>query len=402
MTRRWLIGLSVGCGAGALDAALVELDGIGFELKPLQLVGCHQPIAPELRNLILRVDRLPVESRSMGRLHRLMGETLAAGVHAVVERGGIPLNRVLAVGCPGLVVGRDPEGRFPSALSLGMAAVIAERTGVTVVSEMAARDVSAGGQGTPLTALPDYLLLRHPTCTRLLIHLGGTTRLVWLRGGGRLGDLIGFEAGPCGVLLDAMVRQLTNGKEWCDVGGKHAVQGKCVDELLSSWRRHPLLQRRPPRVIPRHAFADEFARLALQQAKRAGIGLHDLLCTATHFVVRAMTDAVVRYVPTDQPIRQVYLSGGGVRNGLLLRLIAAQWPDVSVSRTDEAGLPAELRQSVAAAVVAALTLDGVPGNVPTVTGAAGSRLLGSLTPGTAANWQRCLQWMSQHANTAAA
>jgi 1,6-anhydro-N-acetylmuramate kinase len=114
-----------------------------------------------------------------------------------------------------------------------------------------------------------------------------------------------------------------------------------------------------------------------------------------------MTDAVVRYAPQcTQPIGQVYLSGGGVRNGLLLRLIAAQWPDVSVSSTDEAGLPAELRQSVVA-VAAALTLMAcwqcADGN-----GGGFRRLLGSLTPGTAANWQRCLQWMSQHANTAAA
>src|SRR5262249_51651982 len=149
-----------------------------------------------------------------------------------------------------------------------------------------------------------------------------------------------------GVMLDALVRQLTNGKEQCDAGGKHAVQGKCVEALLESWRNHPLLQRRPPRGLPRHAFADEFARQALEQARRTGTGLHDLLCTATHFVVRALADAVERYVPLEPAIGQVLLSGGGVRNGLLLRLLAAAWDGVPLGRTDEAGLPAEMRQAV--------------------------------------------------------
>jgi anhydro-N-acetylmuramic acid kinase len=96
----------------------------------------------------------------------------------------------------------------------------------------------------------------------------------------------------------------------------------------------------------------------------------------------------------------VLLSGGGVRNGLLLRLLAAAWPDVPLGRTDEAGLPAEMRQAVSAAVLAALTLDGVPGNAPAATGAAGSRLLGSLTPGATANWARCVQWIAQHSLSA--
>ncbi len=45
-------------------------------------------------------------------------------------------------------------------------------------------------------------------------------------------------------------------------------------------------------------------------------------------------------------------------------------------------------------MLAALTVDGVPANVPSATGAAGSRLLGSLTPGSSTNWSRCLAWMA--------
>jgi anhydro-N-acetylmuramic acid kinase len=397
MTRRWVIGLAAGSSGCSLHAALAEFEGVGLDLKPIQLAGSHQPYTPELRDHIRRVAGNPVEVRTVGRLHRLMGETLAAAARAVADSVGIPLARILLIGCPGLTMGHDPEGRFPSALPLGMACVVAERTGITVVSDLPARDVAAGGQGTPLTALPDYLLFRHPTQTRLLVHLGGMARLVWLPADGKVSDIIGFEAGPCGVLLDALVRRLTGNKEFFDSGGRHAVQGKCVEVLLDTWLSHPLLQRRPPRGLPRHGFADDFAQQAVEQARNAGASLHDLLCTATHFVVRTLADAVLRYIPMRPAIDEILLTGGGVRNGLLWRLLAAQWDAVPIKRTDEVGLPAELRQSVSTALLAALTLDGVPGNVPAATGAAGSRLLGSITPGSAPNWMRCVQWMAQHA-----
>ncbi|MFQ3649587.1 MAG: anhydro-N-acetylmuramic acid kinase [Gemmataceae bacterium] len=396
MTRRWVIGLAAGSSGCSLHTALVELEGVGLEIRLLQRFATQQPYAAELRDQIRRVTAQPVEARAVGRLHRLLGETLACAARTVADTAGIPLARVMLIGCPGLTVGHDPEGRFPSALPLGMAAVVAERTGVTVVSDLSARDVAAGGQGTPITALPDYLLFRDSTHTRLLVHLGGMVRLVWLPAGGKVGEIVGFEVGPCGVLLDALIRQLTGNKEQFDSGGRHAVQGKCVDALLDAWLAHPLLQRRPPRGLPRQGFGDEFAKQALEQARRLGASLHDLLCTASHFVVRTLADAVTRYVPTRPAIDQMLLTGGGVRNGLLWRLLAAQWVHLPLLRTDEVGIPAEYRQALSTALLAALTLDGVPGNVPTATGAAGSRLLGSLTPGASANWSRCVQWMAQH------
>src|SRR5262249_57146080 len=116
------------------------------------------------------------------------------------------------------------------------------------VSDFRARDVVAGGQGVPLGALADYLLFRHPTEDRLLVHLGGLARVVYLPASCRVTEIVGFEAGPCNVLLDALMRQLTGGRETFDPGGKHAVQGCCMEPLLERWLSPPLIQRRPPRT----------------------------------------------------------------------------------------------------------------------------------------------------------
>jgi anhydro-N-acetylmuramic acid kinase len=275
-----------------------------------------------------------------------------------------------------------------------MPAVIAERTGVTTVSDFRSRDVAAGGQGVPLAALLDYLLFRHPQESRLLLHLGGLARIVYLPAGGRLHDIVGFEAAPCNVLLDALMRQLTGGREAFDTGGKHAVQGRCVEALLQRWLCHPCLQRRPPRSLPRHSFGSAFAAQAIEEARELRVGLHDLLCTATHFVARGVAGSVRRFLPRERQVDRVLLSGGGTRNGLLWALLAQAFHDVPIARTDTVGIPAEARKAFGFGGLAALTIDGVAASVPSATGAVASRLLGNLTPGNSSNWARCVAWMA--------
>lgn len=395
MSTRWFIGLASGSSADGVDAALLETEGVGLELRVKPLHALHQPYGKELRELIQRVSGpVPSEVRQVSLLHRLLGETFAAAARQVVDRISFSLNKVMTVGCPGHTVWLDAEGRFPSTLGLGMAAVVAERTGITTLSDFRARDLAAGGQGVPLAALADYLMFRHPTETRVLIHLGGLARVVFLPGGCRLHQVMGFEAGPCNVLLDALMRQVTGGRESFDPGGKHAVQGRCIEPLLREWLAHPALQRRPPKGVPRHVFGPEFAAHAVQQARQRGWSLHDLLCTATHFVAQGITTSLRRFLPPGQPVQGVLLSGGGVRNGLLWHLLEQQFAGVPLDRTDKHGIPADARKALAFGLLAALSVDGVAANVPSATGASASRLLGSVTPGAAANWARCLAWMA--------
>jgi anhydro-N-acetylmuramic acid kinase len=395
MPQRWIIGLASGSAADGVDAALLDLAGVGLELRVRQMDGLHQPYPAELRDLLRRIATGAVcPARQLGQAHRVLGETFAAAARAVADRASCSLLKVQCVGCPGHAVWRDGEARLPAVLELGMAAVVAERCGVTVVSGFRDRDLAAGGQGGPLAALTDHLLFRHATEGRLILHLGGVARAVYLPPGGKPHEVQALEAGPCNLLLDALVRELTGGREAYDAGGKHAVQGRCLEPLVQAWLAHPDLQRRPPRTLSRQTHGPEFVSQAVQQARQHGGNLHDLLCTATHFVARGITAAVRRHLPVER-VERVLLSGGGVRNGLLWHLLEQQLGcHGALARTDEAGVPAGLLQAAAFGLLAALTLDGVPGNAPAATGAAGSRLLGSLTPGSSASWSRCLAWMA--------
>jgi len=191
-----------------------------------------------------------------------------------------------------------------------------------------------------------------------------------------------------------LMRHVTGGRETHDPGGKHAVQGCCIEPLLERWLGHPFLSRRPPKSLSCQEFGEEFIVQAVLTARQMHWPLHDLLCTATHFVARGIKLGLDRFLLAGVSPDRILLSGGGVRNGLLWRLLEEQLAPASLEKTDAHGLPGDFRNAVAHGMLAALTLDGVPANVPSATGASGTRLLGSLTPGSSANWARCVAWMA--------
>ena len=119
--------------------------------------------------------------------------------------------------------------------------------------------------------------------------------------------MLGFQAAPCTLLLDGLMRLLTGGRESFDPGGRNAVQGRCLEPLLERWLGHPVFRRKPPRSVPCHDFGPEFLAQAIELAKEQGGNLHDLLCTATHFAARAIVESVQRFLPV--PVDRVLVSG---------------------------------------------------------------------------------------------
>jgi anhydro-N-acetylmuramic acid kinase len=396
MTSRFVIGLSSGTSLDGVDAVLVEAQGTGLDIRLRLVHFVHQDYPRDLRELIAKTSATSVTGKQAALVHRFLGEAFATTARLVADQARVGLTKIQCLGSAGHTVWHEAEARTPTMLGLGMAAVIAERTGVTTVSDFRSRDLAAGGQGYPLTPLIDHLLFHKPGENRVLVHLGGLANVVFLPADGQLRHVLGFQAAPCNLLLDACIRLVTHGRETFDAGGKHAVQGCCIEPLLARWLEHPLLQRRPPKMISRQAFGEEFVRQAVQQAQHMKASLHDVLCTATHFVARGISHAVHTFLP--QPTR-ILLSGGGVQNGFLWHLLSQQLPPVLLERTDVHGIPTAARKAVAFAGLAALTLDGVPGNLSSATGATGTRVLGSLTPGSSTNWARCLTWMAAQTAT---
>lgn len=396
MTSRYLIGLSSGSSLVGVDAALVRVDGTGARMALHLEHFLHAPFGAELRDLLWRtLTSAAPDARHLGTLHRILGETYALAVKQLLEPHRQIAKDVLGIGCSGVPLWHDGAGRYPATLQLGMLSVLAERTGLTTLSDFSSRDLALGGQGMPIHALMDALLFHQPEEHRVRLHLGGMATLVSLptQLGLNSRNVLGWQAAPCTVLLDGLMRLMTNGLEPFDAGGKHAVQGRCLEPLLERWMQNHFFHERQPKCVPRHEFGLDFLNRAIDQAKRLGGNLHDVLCTMTHFVARTIVHSLQEHLPAA-PAR-VLVSGGGGRNGFLWHLLEQKLLPIPLEKIDAHGLSADTFKALACAGLAALTMDGVPINLPSVTGASGTRLAGQFTPGNTANWARCLTWMAR-------
>jgi anhydro-N-acetylmuramic acid kinase len=401
-TRRYFIGLHSGASLFGVDAALVRVDGVGAAMKMGIEHFVSIPFSSDLRELLWRATTSAApEVRHLGAAHRILGETYALAVKQLVEQSRQPLKDVMAMGCSGVLLWHDGAGRFPAALELGMTAVLAERTGVTTLSDFKSRDLALGGQGGPLTALVDARLFQDAQEPRVRLDLGTVATVVYLPPQLEVPQrLLGWEATPCTMLLDGLMRIMTNGRESFDAGGKHAVQGRCLEPLLERWLQNHFFQARPPKCVPRHEFGVDFLHRSIEQAKRVGGNLHDVLCTMTHFIAGAIVQSLERHLP--RPPQRLLLSGRGVRNGFLWHLLEQKLHGIPLERTDIHDVASDQYKAFANAALAALTIDGVPANLPSVTGASAARVLGQWTPGSPANWARCAAWMARQSASAQA
>ena len=388
MSSRILIGLSVGSGLEGVDVAVVRGEGVGLGLSPTTTRTARAIFPPSVRD-VLRPGTGTVSGTASAELIRNIADTASHAIRTVIVQGGVSVRDVFSVGLLEPARGSDLYLPWHEIVDH-----IAEQTGLSIFHGFRGRDRAAGGTGRPITAVAEYLLFRHPREDRLLIHLGAATDVLLIPAGAKISATLGFEAGPGNQLLDALIYHGTRGREATDPGGKKAVQGCCLEPLLARWLEHPHLTRKPPKAVHPDAFGRSFLLAAFDTTRQLGAGLPDLLCTATHLIARAVGEGCRTWLPAAQDFRAIFLTGGGVRNGFLWQLMCQQFEGVTSERSDIVGVPALARNAIAAAILAALTCDGVAGNLPVLTGAAGGRLLGQVVPGDGRNWARCAAWIA--------
>ena len=397
--RRYTLGVLVSSACKEIGAAAVAADRHAdsrLEVRAARTGRVPEEIAGTLAQLAAGG---PCGPATLTTLRSQLAEVEAGLVGELLGELALPAAAVLAVGVhdPGLwTFGPSPAGPV-GYLGLCDPARLAELTGLTVVDAFPARDLAAGGQGGPITAMAEWFLLREPRRTRVLLDLGQTARVTYLPAAmiaNAASRVLAFEVGPGTRLLDSLTQRLTGGQNRFDPGGRMAVQGRRIPELIEHWLRDPYFERPLPRWHPRGVRPERFLMEAMQMAVGAGWSVRDLLCTATHFVAEAIAQTIRRRLPDDVPIDEILVTGGGQSNGMLLREIAARLPRLTIVAIGEAGVPAEALGPASIAVLAALHLDQTPGNSAAITGAEVPRALGRLTPGSPLQWQQLLGTMA--------
>ena len=373
------IGLMSGTSADSMDAACVRLEGAPPRLSWELLSFVTLPISEEMRREIFAAFR--PETGTVDRLCQLnftLGEAFAEASLAATRAAGLTPAQVDFIGSHGQTVWHIPpnsgEG-VASTLQLGNPAVIAERTGITVVSDFRSRDMAAGGQGAPLVPFVDNLLLSHETLSRAVQNIGGIGNVTWLPAGGA-GEAFGFDTGPGNMLLDRAAEVLTEGKLRCDLDGKMAFTGRIQEKILQKWmEEEPYFTRKPPKSTGRELFGVQRCHQYLKEME--GMAKEDILATLTAFTARSTAEAYRNFLPALPD--EVLLCGGGARNPAIAAMLQKELPASRIGRTEDAGLPGDSKEAVAFAVLGYETMNRRPGNLPAATGAKGPVILGSIT-----------------------
>jgi anhydro-N-acetylmuramic acid kinase len=317
-----------------------------------------------------------------------LGEWLADAALRAIDESGVGRDGVRAVASHGQTVWHEPGH---STWQTGESAVIAERTGLDVVSDFRVRDMAAGGQGAPLVPIADALLFAPESDGaddagwRALQNLGGIGNVTIVPPRAAAGDsdappaVRAFDTGPGVGVIDGVVRTLVPSLPY-DVDGALARAGSPVAGVVEELLAAHYFASPPPKSTGRELFSPAYvARLIeLCRAARPAATTEDVVATAVELTARSIGDAYRRFV--REPVREVLVSGGGARNPALFDAIARELAPRAVRRFDEVYFDGEAKEAVAFAFLGWLHLNGRPGNVPAATGARGPRVLGKLTP----------------------
>jgi anhydro-N-acetylmuramic acid kinase len=357
------LGLISGTSADGIDAALVRF------APRMQVIAARTFAYPDdLRARILALARsaAAVTLEAYGRLDVELGGQFAEAALALLRKARVDAREIVALGSHGQTVCHRPSAPHPFTLQMGDPNVIAERTGIVTVADFRRADMAAGGQGAPLLPALHATMLADVAAPRAILNLGGIANVTLLVPGQ---PVRGFDTGPANCLLDAWSQQQRGTPH--DEGGAWARSGRVDTALLEHLLADPYFAAPPPKSTGREHFNLDWLDAHLP----AGLDAADVQATLLQLSVRSIAEALRAHAPN---VRAVYACGGGVHNLALMSALRAELPKLEVDTTAALGLDPDFVEAAGFAWLARARLENLAGNLPSVTGARGPRVLGAI------------------------
>lgn len=363
MAAELYVGLMSGTSLDGVDAVLADFAGA----QPRVVASSHEPFDAALRAELLALTAPGVNEIERAALAgNLLAQRYARAVKALSPRSGKSRAAVRAIGCHGQTVRHHPDRGYT--VQIGNPALLAELTQLRVVADFRSRDVAAGGQGAPLVPAFHAAAFGSRRDSRAALNLGGIANLSWLP---RSGRVTGFDCGPGNCLLDLWAARHL-GKPY-DAGGAWAAGGKPLGSLLKHMLSEQYFSLRPPKSTGRELFNEAWLARMLDgdEDPRA------VQATLLELTARSIAGAVARHC---RGARRVIACGGGVRNRALMRRLRQLLAPAALETSARHGIDPQLVEATAFAWLAKQALEEKPGNLASVTGARGARVLGAVYP----------------------
>lgn len=365
-----VIGMISGTSMDGIDMAAADfsLSGDELHLRPLGTAVVPYP-ADLSRQLDGAMPPAETTAEVICQLDTRIGQVFGNAAVSFLEGPGSGADLVAS---HGQTVFHWVEGdRAFGSLQIGQPAWIAEAAGLPVIADLRAADIAAGGQGAPLASLFDALLLADAGGVRASLNVGGIANITVV---GR-GEPFAYDTGPANALIDAAVRHFTKGEQSYDESGAIAARGVIHEPLLELLLQDPYYRLSPPKTTGKELFHLPYLQAALEEV--GSLRTEDVVATVTALTARTIGDAC-----RSNGVDDVVVAGGGVLNPTLMTMIEAELAGTTIRTIDELGVPAGFKEAYFIAMIGFLTASGLPGNLPSATGARRPAVLGALTQGS--------------------
>ncbi len=372
------IGLMSGTSVDSIDAAVVSFEERIGGVVIKKITGISYPLPEQVRELIFSLFEDAAGSlKELTLANVLLGEIFAEAVLKLMKHTDLRVEDVAVIGSHGQTVYHVAEKAdccghmVRGSLQIGEGAVIAQRTGIPVISDFRPGDVAAGGSGAPLVPFLDILLADKFGENVAFQNIGGIGNVTFIADSDA--PPVAFDTGPGNMIVDRLVFEYTGGELTYDRDGEIGSRGRPNGDLLREWLNHPYLSKRPPKSTGREEFGTVFYNSYLK-----GIPVDaDLIRTAEEFTARSIVQAYMEHL--EKIPSTVVITGGGGHNPVIVGSIKNQLSGCSVYTGDEAGISTDFKEAAAFALMGYYAFTGRPNNVPSATGALREAVMGKLS-----------------------
>jgi anhydro-N-acetylmuramic acid kinase len=364
-----ILGVMSGTSIDAVDCALCTITWSTMKLDELWSV----PFPKALQKRLHAAASNNATTYELGQLQHDLGRfyAQAATSHPAAKRAK-------AIGLHGQTIFHNADAKAPATWQIGEPAYLARALRIPIVYNFRANDLAVGGQGAPLATMFHVRAFAEQgkhVCVNNLGGISNVTSIDWRNAKAASPKIQAFDTGPANVLLDLALREHTDGKKTFDKNGQLARKGNVNARLLNDWLRNPYFRLAPPKSTGRELFGEPFWQKYFKRLN--ALSLSDRLATLTELTAASIGQNYYDHLP--QPFDQIILCGGGAKNTFLRQRIEVQFhPDTILRTSDEMGWPTQSIEAAAFALLAWQRLHGVPGNLPSTTGAREASLLGCI------------------------
>lgn len=372
-SNTYYIGLMSGTSLDGVDGVIAHLTPPSTDCQSHVLAHVHIPMPASLQNTFLQLNAPEGNELHLSALaaNELVLSLYVPAVEQLLQKTKLTRTQITAIGAHGQTVRHHPRPILAQSYSiqLNAPALLAEKTGITVVSDFRSRDIAAGGQGAPLVPAFHHQQFSNPHHTIGVLNLGGIANLSILHPDGQV---LGFDCGPANTLLDCWIQRHL--KQDFDLDGQWAESGKPVPELLNKMlTTEPYFLQPAPKSTGRDLF-----NLAWLDQMRIGFEdapPQDIQSTLLELTIQSCVHAIKQHAPQ---MHELIVCGGGALNPILMKRLTQSLPPISVSSSQAYGLPPLQVEATAFAWLAQQCIHHQPGNIEQATGAQGPRILGAI------------------------